>query len=437
MRPILFYTSISRSFRTTLVGHLYEICKAYPVILLAEELDTDLQKLINDKSLFPQLEAVIPVHQHTGTQNGLLAQHRYLSSRAKELVQRYNPKAVITANDLYPFEIYLLRAARKIGAKTISIQAGMAVESSIIKRWLNAEAAYSLPLKFLPLYLRVRFIQTKKLLQHFLVYYLLPVLSGNLPFFGKSSFILGTGTAGKRADYQVVLGKRDYEIHLKDGVSKEKLLVLTHPYLRNKKIFNFLSPARRSSKKEKSVAVMVPSDIKVGFRKKDFSPIPMLKRKREWRDLVNIIQQSLPGWKIYLKPHPATKKISDLQRVFIKVPDTVLLDPEIPAEIPMANADLIIGLPLSTSTTLFTASLRWQDTPIISLDTEEEFTGDYYKNFPGVDYVTRKSDLEKQLKLIGEGKYQKSVPPPSGGLTQEGFKNSIELVQHVLQEKTG
>ncbi len=451
---ILFYTSISRSFRTTLIGHLYEISQVYPVILLTEELEPDLQKLINDKSLFPRLEAIIPVHQHTGPQKSPLARHRYLASRAKELVRKYNPQVVITANDLYPFELYLIRAAKKTRAKTITIQPGMATESAAVRRWLDAEAAYSLPLKFLPLSLRVRLVQAEKILEHFFIYYFLPVLSGNLPFAGKTSFVLGTGTAGERADYQVVFSQRDYEIHLKDAIPREKLLILSHPYLRNKKIFNLLSPARRSGKKEKSVAVMVPSDIKVGFRKRDFSPIPMLKRKKEWRELISIIQQHLPDWKIYLKPHPATKNPSDLQRVFIKVSNTVLLDPQTPAEISMANADLIVGLPLSTSTTLFTASLRWPQTPIISLDTEEEFLGNYYKDFPGIDYVTSKTELEEKLKLIHSGKparlngvsrsggYKKQSPPLNpptggGGLTREGFKNSIELTQYVLQEKTG
>lgn len=427
---ILFYTSIPRSFRTTLIGHLYEISQVYPVVLLTEELDPQLQKIISDRTLFPKLAAVIPVHQYSGPQQGLLKQARYLSRLAKDLISEYQPELVIAANDLYPFEMHLIRAAKKSGATTLSIQAGMAVESSTIKRWLNAEAAYFLILNFLPFSFRIRLIQSKKLLQHILVYYVLPLLTGNLPFTSNSSFILGTGTAGKGAHYQAVLSKRDYEIHLKDGVPEEKLLILSHPFLRNRKLFNLLSPVRRSGKKEKNVAVMVPSDIKVGFRKRDFFPIPMLKRRKEWRELVHLIQQSLPDWKIYLKPHPATKKMTDLERIFIKVPNTTLLDPEIPAETPMANADLIVGLPLSTSTTLFTASLRWPDTPLISLDTEEEFMGDYYKNFPGIDYVATKNEFEEKLKLIGSGKYKKEVSK----LTHEGFKNSIDLIQSICPQ---
>ncbi len=436
---ILFYTSIPRSFRTTLIGHLYEISQVYPVVLLAEELDPDLQKLISDKDLFPKLEAVVPVHQHTGLKRNLLDKERYLARRAKELIEKYQPEIVVAANDLYPFEMHLIRAAKKSGATTLSIQAGMAADSATVKRWLSAEAAYSSPLKFLPFSSRLLLIRTKKIFQHFLVYYLLPLLSGNLPFTGKTSFILGTGTAGERADYQVILSKRDYEIHSKDGIQKEKLLILAHPFTRNKKIFNLLSPARRSGKKEKSVAVMVPSDIKVGFRKKDFSPIPMIQRKKEWRELVNLIQQSLPDWKIQLKPHPATRNPDGLQRIFIKVPNTTLVDHQSPAETSMAKADAVIGLPLSTSTTLATAALRWPSLPIISLDTEEELLGDYYKDFPGIDYVTTKDELEKKLKLIASGKYEKSFSPPAptipsgpaGGLTEEGFKNIIELIQYV------
>ena len=176
---------------------------------------------------------------------------------------------------------------------------------------------------------------------------------------------------------------------------------------------------------------MVPSDIKVGFRRKDFSPIPMVQRKKEWRDLLNVIRKSLPGWKIYLKPHPSTKNPSELQGIFIKVLNTVFLDPQTPAETYMANADAIIELPLSINTTLFTASLRWPTTPIISIDTEGELLGDYYKDFSGIDYVTNRIDLEEKLKLIASGGYKKEPAPATSRLTGEEFKNTIDLIQHV------
>ena len=58
--------------------------------------------------------------------------------------------------------------------------------------------------------------------------------------------------------------------------------------------------------------------------------------------------------------------------------------------------------------------------------------GDYYKDFPGIDYVTSKITLEEKLKLIRSGKYKKQIPK----LTQESFKNTIELIQYALKEKT-
>ncbi|MBI2038653.1 MAG: DegT/DnrJ/EryC1/StrS family aminotransferase, partial [Candidatus Nealsonbacteria bacterium] len=59
---ILFYTSIPRSFRTTLIGHLYKLASEYPVVLLSEDLDEFTEEIVKNKKLFPKLEAIIPVH---------------------------------------------------------------------------------------------------------------------------------------------------------------------------------------------------------------------------------------------------------------------------------------------------------------------------------------------------------------------------------------
>jgi len=63
---ILFYTSHSFLFRSTVIGHLYEISQKYPVILLSEKLDEETEKVIRNKKLFPKLEKIVPVEQYTG-----------------------------------------------------------------------------------------------------------------------------------------------------------------------------------------------------------------------------------------------------------------------------------------------------------------------------------------------------------------------------------
>jgi len=58
---IVMYTSIPRTFYTTLIGYLYEIAQAYPVVLLAEELNPEIIALLNNKDLFPKLEKIIKI----------------------------------------------------------------------------------------------------------------------------------------------------------------------------------------------------------------------------------------------------------------------------------------------------------------------------------------------------------------------------------------
>ena len=81
---VLFYTFTPRAFRSTLIGHLYEICQAYPTILLAEELDDETARILRDKKLFPYLERIIPVRQFTAS-DSIFSQNRRLSRQLKRL----------------------------------------------------------------------------------------------------------------------------------------------------------------------------------------------------------------------------------------------------------------------------------------------------------------------------------------------------------------
>ena len=53
---IVFYTSVPRLFRTSLIGSLWEISQDYDVVLLSEELDDKTQQVLQDQSAFPRLK---------------------------------------------------------------------------------------------------------------------------------------------------------------------------------------------------------------------------------------------------------------------------------------------------------------------------------------------------------------------------------------------
>lgn len=437
MIKVLFYTSIPRSFRTTLIGHLYEICQKYPTVLLAEELPPDVKKILEDRSLFPNLKDIIPVNQYTGPKETWLKKHHRLRLLAKKVISDYQPSLVITANDLYPFEMYLFRHAKRIDAINVCIQPGMMIKSTIVKKWIDLTNAYTRIPRFIPLFLKRWLIYLRKYSGYLLYHWLAPLLVGEAPFPGKRSIILGTTASGARAaDYQVVFSKRDYNIHLEEGVPKEKLVVLAHPITREpKKIFDILlqTPGDTAKRRNKTACLMLPSEISVGFRRENLSLISQRQYRRIWLEIIESISASLPAWDIYVKPHPSGVDLTSIQKELEKVSKKIqLASPREPAEKYIGIADIIIGLPPSASTTLFIASLQRPDLPIISVDTERELLGDYYKDFPGIDYVATKDEMEKKLKLVASGKYKKRAPQ----LTKEGFKNTIEFVHYALKQTT-
>ena len=171
IKTIVFYTSIPRLFRTTLIGNLYEIAQVYPVILLSEKLDPETEKILNDKKLFPKLKEIIPVRQYDGERN-FLAKNRYFYKLAKEVVQRHKPDIVITTNDIYPFELYFLRFTKRTKAINVICQAGFRLgEWKERVLWSYLDNTRSKTSAFLPFWLRVFFVKSKKWLSYFLYYW--------------------------------------------------------------------------------------------------------------------------------------------------------------------------------------------------------------------------------------------------------------------------
>ena len=80
---VLIYSSVPRLFRTSYIGHLFDISQKYPTILLTEKLDTDSEKAIRNKNLFPRLEEIIPVDQYTGKKRSLFKSHLHFSKLMK------------------------------------------------------------------------------------------------------------------------------------------------------------------------------------------------------------------------------------------------------------------------------------------------------------------------------------------------------------------
>lgn len=433
MKKVLFCTGTSRVFRTILIEYLHEISQVYPVVLLSEKLDSETEEILQNKTLFPKLEKIIAVRQLTGKKVNLLSENIYLFKLTKNVLEQNKPDIVIAPSDMNSlFELYLMRFAERENILKVAIQVANLPDSIITAKWTDLTNAYLRFPPFLPFWLRRLFVKCRKYFGHFLYYWILPLMVGEKPFFGKSSHILRRGKSGMRdADYQTVFSKRDYDIFLREGVPAEKLHILSHPSIRNKDFFErvYLDKFKEYKENTKAVGLILPSQVEFGFRRNDNSLIPREEREKKWMETIKLISQILSGWKIYIKPHPDTKDINKIKGSLESISKNIeVANPQEPVDKCLAMADVIIELPLSASNSLFTASLQFPEKPIISLDFFDELLGDYYKDFEGIECIDNEKKFINILKLIRHNKYQKK---PKTKLESEGFSSIIELLKHL------
>lgn len=437
---ILIYSGKSYVFRSTIIGYLHEISQNYPVVLVSEELDRETKEIINDKKLFPKLEKIIPLSQFDQTM-GLFLKNRYLFERAERIIKQIKPAAVVVPTDFYPFELYLLRISRKLKILNISVQPSNAANGNDVRKWVDLINLHVRFPFFFPKRLKIIILSLRKTFGHFLYYWIFPISVGTKPFTGKSSYILRRGNSGMRdSDFQTVFSKRDRDIYFSDGVPEEKLYILKHPLKRRmKSIFRKVYLHLKKDRNFKIITLMLPDDTTLGFDKDNYSLIAgKRERQEDYIKIIKTISKVLSGWKIYVKIHPDHKSPEKIKKELEAISkNVVIIDKNEIADKIIEISDVIVGLPLSTSTVLFTASLQCPEKPILSLDFHRELLGDYYKNFEGIEYVDSRGDFIKILKLIKSKKYRKEVAEKNNdGPSGKEFSNSAQMICELLKQKT-
>src|SRR3990167_6719899 len=184
---VLFQATNHSTFRSTLVGYLYEIAQKHRVVLFVEEIDSFTKKILGDKNLFPGLEKII--FFSPPFRGDILRKNYYLNKMSKKLIKDYKPDIVITPEDIWPMSLYLLKFAKKKGILTFALQDGFRIaESKKLYLWSCLTNSHLRTPDFLPLYLRMLLVKMKKYFGHFMYYWILPVSVGKMPFWGKTSF---------------------------------------------------------------------------------------------------------------------------------------------------------------------------------------------------------------------------------------------------------
>jgi len=437
---ILFYTGIPRAFYSTLIGYLYEISRVYPVVLLSEKLDSKTEEIIKNKKLFPKLEKIIDIRQHTGKKMNLinlLTRHRYFAKIAKDLIQDLKPDIVFaTGCDI--FESYLRRFAKDANAITIAGTGPLFIRPKDLRTFKNLQSAYSRFPAFLPRGIKILCAKSRKYLTHFFYYWISPLLVGQKPFREEPSCILWDVENVKGADYYFVFLKTDYNILINHNAPDKKLFILAHPLQgKGREIFekiNFFNAGDKPKKNSKVLTIMWPK-IQTGFKRENFALIPKEKIQEKRIQIVKLIAQILRGWKIYIKPHPMfsndLEQFQEIVQTLESISNQVkVITPSEVVEKYIEISDVIVGIP-PASTVIFTTSLQRPEKPILSLDLYQEFSGDSYKNLNGIEYIDNKEKLIHVLELIRDDKYYKKSKAES---KQEGFLSIVDALKWILQK---
>ncbi len=434
MKKILFYTSKSFLFRSGIIGYLYEISQVYPVVLLSEKLDSETEELIRNKKLFPKLEEIIPARQYSGEKMNLYSRNKYLCKLAKNVILKYQPDILMTTSDTHSlFELYLMRFAKKTKAMKIAVQISNVGNNAVVKKYIDLENANIRLPHFLPLCFRIFLMNCRKYIGHLLYYWFLPITAGEKPFFGKVGHILWMGCSGRKdADYQTVFSKRDYNIYIQDGVPAKKLYIVSHPLRGKAKDFfrnTFLKSAEKIKTDRKIITFIFPAE-EIGFRRLNYSLISKEENQIIRKEIVGLAAKILKDWKIFLKPHPDIKDLTEIKRNFQSLSNFIEITSQSdPVDRYLEISDIIAGIP-PASTSIFTAFLQYPEKPILMIDLNKEVSGDYYKDFEGIEYIDNGEKFIQVLELIRDNKYQKKYRVQ---LDPDGFSSIVEFLEFVLR----
>ncbi|KPJ55313.1 hypothetical protein AMJ47_00340 [Parcubacteria bacterium DG_72] len=392
---IVFYTDIPRSFKSNLAGLLADLIKSHQVVLLTEKIG---------ENSFPEIEKV-QVNQYSPGE-GLIAKNKRLANLAKNIIKEQKPDIVI-ATGSYFFESYLRRLAKKRGIVTISALGPFFVNN--LKDFVKYRYYITAHGK------GILFAKIKKLFAQFVYYWLLPLTAGQLPFIGYESSILWDPTRKKGADYYFVFSEKDKQVLKNSGADIGNVFVLTHP---------LADPFTKESN-EKIITIMEDGKPYL-VNRNDFSLISEEKRREYKKEVVKTVAEILNDWKIYVKPHPKDndKRVKQMREDFAGLAKVV--GPGESAEDYIKKS--YITLDYVAGMAVFSAVLM--NRLVISVDWQEEFMADFYKDSDAVEYVDTREKLIFILKGIKAGDYKKEKKE----LKKQGFSSMLDLLEFIKNE---
>lgn len=413
---LLFYTDIRRTFRTSLIGYLYQACRTHRVVLLCEDLDPETDRLLEDRSLFPGLVQRVHVGQYDPVWESMLARHRRLSRLAGLLVRRWRPKTVFAAG-INIFEHYLRRYAKQVcGSSTVGCLGLLLVQyPREVPLLLDLNAAETRLPSWLPRVLRLLAARTRRQFAQGIYYVLFPLLVGQRPFLGVNGIYRLDYTRMQGLDVSFVFTRHNQAMMLRAGVPPDRVRVVPHPLKPGKADavwrgygMNLGLPGPRP----RVVTCFLDIEPSWGFSADRWRPIANEDLFASRIQVIETILRALPDWQVRIKPHPMSESSPLYETVESRIralsPRVVWVPPTDPADRHIGQSGAIIGFP-PASTAIFTAIMQNTGIPAMQVDINHELRGDAYLGMPGVVTVTSLQGLETSLDELRSGHWSEGA----------------------------
>jgi hypothetical protein len=409
--PVLFYTSSRRIFRSILIGHLYQVCQSRKVVLLTEELDSEIDRLLLNRSLFPGLIEQVKIGQFECDGEGLVARQKRMSNLAFYLIESWKP-SVVYVPGVNLFEHYLRRYAKQeMNALTIDCIGWLGVRSAReIPLLLDLTTAETQFPAWLPRVLRLALARSRRLLSQLVFYVLTPMMAGKAPFWGVNGIYRLDYTKLLNADVSIVFTRANEAMLVSEGALADKITVLPHPMktwlpqeLRKSQGIRIPNVQKRGAK---IITCFLDIEIHGAFARDTLEPISDKSLYASRIEIIKTIKLIMTDWEIRIKPHPMSgggQNYKNVQHEISQISDDVTwVSPDEPAENHILSSMAIIGFP-PASAALYSATIMRSGIPIIMVDVKRELRGDGFVGVDGIVTVSSLRDFKEQIENIANG----------------------------------
>lgn len=423
---IFFYSHLERHFMSTLIGHLYLICRKHKVILFSYGLSKKSLNILKNKNLFKNL-LIVDLSKSDNIQgfSGQIKEFKNNVEIFDNYFKQYHCKTLITSSDWHSLnELYLMRKAKQQKSLRISIQESVHVDTHLRKEWFILEKR-----KFKSNILFSKLLNKIHIFIFFPFKYivfqiLMPLFALKLPFFTMQTQFLWSGAAGSnQSNFHLAFSEHEKKQYIRSGVKKEKLLTIAHPFTikESKPLVDLLF----SNKLKESSSILIVMDTIYDHFYKNKKPYPTNQKVKDTISVLKNISVIFNKKNILIKAHPESVHFSTFPYIISELKEfenIKFLSPTTPIETFFNSVNTLICLPPAFSTSLVFFKLFYPKKTAIAIDFYGEYFGDIFKDGEyGINYVSSLDELKSVVKVKN--------------IKKEKFNYDFQNINSFLQSK--